>query len=73
MNPPPQAQDLVHDVSALMTSTLTAYLTPNTHLSTPRLRYCIPRVNNASAEQLCRAMLLLHCPIKSFAATGLPE
>ena len=28
-----------------MTSTLTAYLTPNTRLSTPRLKYCLPKIN----------------------------
>ena len=42
-----------------VTSTLTAYLTPNTGLSTPRLRYCVPKINNTSAEQLHRAMLPL--------------
>ena len=42
-----------------VTSTLTAYLTPNTCLSTPRLRYNIPKINNPSAKQLGRATLLL--------------
>ena len=37
---------------------------PNTPLSTPRVRYCIPKINNASAEQLRRAMLPLLLPYK---------
>ncbi len=39
---------------------------PNTHLdlSTPRLRYYVPKINNPSAEQLGRAMLLLPLPYK---------
>ena len=62
------------DCTIQMTSTLTAYLTPNAYLSTPTLRYYIPKINNISAEQLpelcCR-----HCHylIKSFAATNLLE
>ena len=47
-----------------VTSTLTAYWTPNTGPSTPRLRYCIPKINNVSAEQLHRAMLPLLLPYK---------
>ncbi len=47
-----------------VTSTLTAHLTPNTYLGTPRLRYCIPKINTMSAEQLHRAMLPLLLPYK---------
>ena len=32
----------------LLTSMCTAYLTPNTHLSTPRPRYSIPKINTHS-------------------------
>ena len=31
-----------------VTSTLTTYLTPNARLSTPRLRYCVPKINTYS-------------------------
>ncbi len=32
--------------------------------TTPRLKYCIPKINNMSAEQLLRAMLPLPLPYK---------
>ncbi len=48
----------------LVTSTLTTYLTPNTRLSTPRLRYWVPKINTLSGEQLCRATLPLPVPCK---------
>ncbi len=50
--------------AVLLMSTLTTYLTPNTCLSTLRLRCCIPKINNASAEQLHRATLPLPLPYK---------
>ena len=43
-----------------------AYCIPNLecNLSTPRLRFGVPKINNMSAEQLCRATLLLLLPYK---------
>ncbi len=52
----------------LLTSTLTAYLTPNTHLSTPRLKYYLPKINT---HQLSSFVELHYCccyPIKSLTA-----
>ncbi len=55
-----------------LTSTRTAYLTPNTCLSTPRLKYHVPKINThnwAFVELRC-----CHChPIKSLATTNLPS
>ncbi len=45
----------------LMTGTLTAYLTPKTRLSTPRLRYCVPK---SASQSSGRAPLLLPLPYK---------
>ncbi len=39
-------------VLRIVTSTLTACLSPNTCLSTPRPRYCVPKINTHTAEQL---------------------
>ncbi len=42
----------------LVTSTLTAYLTPNTRPSTPRLKYHIPKINT---HQLSSLVELCYC------------
>ncbi len=52
-----------------MTSTLTTYLTPNTGLSTPRLKYC---TQDKHTQLSSFAELSCH-PIKSLAAVSLPE
>ncbi len=49
----------------LVTSTLTAYLTPNTRLSTPRPKVQHTQDKHTSAEQLCRALLVLLLPYKN--------
>ncbi len=44
---------------SVLTSKLTAYLTPNTRLSTPRLRYCIPKINTFQLSRFRAPQLLL--------------
>ena len=57
----------------LLMSTLTAYLTQNTCLSAPRLRYLIPKINThqlSSFAELCYCYCYL---IKSLPAAKLPR
>ena len=56
-----------------LTSTLTIYLTPNTRLSTPKLRYCVPKINTLQLSSFTE--LYCHCsyPIKCLAATSVLE
>ncbi len=53
----------------VVTSTLTTHLTPNTYLSTPRLRYCIPKINTHQLSSFAEPGYCLCYPIKSLAAT----
>ena len=56
-----------------VTSTITAYLTLNTRLSTLRLRYCLPKINTHQLSSFTELCCCCHCLIKSFAAASLPE
>ncbi len=52
-----------------MTSTLTAYLAPNTCLSTPRLRSRVPKINTHQLSSFAE----LRCHKKTLATASLPE
>ncbi len=49
------------------------HTSPVRNLSTLRLRYQVPKINNTSAEKCSSAMLLLPLPYKTLATTSLPE
>ncbi len=50
-----------------------SYLNPKHIPKYTKVKVLVPKINNASAEQLRRATLLLLLLIKSLAAAGLPE
>ncbi len=60
---------LLFELFLIVMSTLTAYLTPNTRLSTPRLKYCLPKINTGQLSSFTE-LRYCHCyHIKSIAAT----
>ncbi len=57
--------------ATILTSMLTACLTPNTCLSTPRLKYCIPKINTLQLSIFTKLHCCHHYLIKSLAAAKL--
>ena len=63
----------VSQPGGVVMSMLTTYLAPNTCLSTPRLRYYVPKINTHQLSSFTELYCHCHNPIKSFAAGSLPK